>query len=98
MLHPEGRYVAPNPHSATQYVRGNAIVHRINVDAIKEIGGLFAMPPDNPDDFGGKFRNGTIRTKISIEETTIRETLRLEPRLNLRVKHMFRVEDGCVDS
>ncbi|NMX19858.1 anaerobic glycerol-3-phosphate dehydrogenase subunit GlpA [Mobiluncus mulieris] len=97
LLHSGGRYVVSDPHSATQCAEENAIVRRINADAIEETGGLFAMPPGDPDDFGDKFRDGAIKTKVPAEEITIKEALRLEPRLNPRVKRVFRVEDGCVD-
>lgn len=97
LLHSGGRYVVSDPESATQCAEENAILRRINADAIEETGGLFAMPPNDPDDFGDKFRDGAKATGVPAEEITLREALRLEPRLNPRMKRIFRVEDGCVD-
>ena len=50
LLHSGGRYVISDPESATQCADENAILRRINADALEDVGGMFVLTPDDPED------------------------------------------------
>ncbi|MGO1621323.1 anaerobic glycerol-3-phosphate dehydrogenase subunit GlpA [Flaviflexus sp.] len=97
LLHSGGRYVVSDPHSATECAEENAIVTRINADAVETTGGLFVIGPDDPLDFGDAWLTGAQETGVPHEEISVAEALRREPRLNPGIKRAFAVEDGTVD-
>lgn len=97
LLHSGGRYVISDPHSATECAEENAIITRIQADAVEATGGLFVVGPDDDPSYSDDFIKGALATKVPFEEITIREALRREPRLNPGIKRAFAVQDGSVD-
>ncbi len=97
LLHSGGRYVVSDPGSATECAEENVIIRRIHSDAVEFTGGLFVVGPDDPDDFPDKFVEGAKNTKVPVNEISVAAALKMEPRLNPRIKRAFEVEDGSVD-
>lgn len=97
LLHSGGRYVVSDQQSATECAEENAIVTRINADAVESTGGLFVVTPEDDLDFSDRWVEGATAAKVPFEEITVGEALRREPRLNLGIKRAFAVQDGTVD-
>ena len=97
LLHSGGRYVISDPESATQCAEENAIVKRINADAVEDTGGMFVLTPNDPEDFADRFLPAALETGVACEEITVGQARREEPRLNPATKRVFRVQDGAVD-
>ena len=97
LLHSGGRYVISDPESATQCAEENAIVKRINADAVEDTGGMFVLTPNDPEDFAERFLPAALETGVACEEITVGQARREEPRLNPATKRVFRVQDGAVD-
>ena len=97
LLHSGGRYVVSDPHSATECAEENEIISRIHAGAVERTGGLFIVTPDDPDDYGDRFAQGAIDTRVPCEEISVTEALRREPRINPGTKRAFAVQDGTVD-
>ncbi len=97
LLHSGGRYVVSDARSATECAEENVIVTNIHADAVERTGGLFILPPEDPQDFGDKWWQGAQDTKVPAEEISIAEALKREPRINPHITRAFAVEDGAVD-
>lgn len=97
LLHSGGRYVVSDPRSATECAEENAIVTRIHASAVEATGGLFVVTPEDDLDFSDKFWAGCHDTGVPVEEISVAEALRREPRVNPGIKRAFAVEDGTVD-
>ncbi|MDY6077111.1 anaerobic glycerol-3-phosphate dehydrogenase subunit GlpA [Mobiluncus sp.] len=97
LLHSGGRYVISDPESATQCADESAIVRRINADAVEDTGGLFVLPPGDPDEYADRFLPAALEAGVPCEEISISQALKEEPRLNPGIKRAFRVRDGAVD-
>lgn len=97
LLHSGGRYVVSDPHSATECAEENAIVTRINADAVETTGGLFVVTPEDDEAFAEQWLEGARATGVPHEEISVAQALREEPRLNPGSKRAFRVQDGTVD-
>ena len=97
LLHSGGRYIASDPESATECAEENAIVKRINANAVEETGGLFVVTAQDDEEYADKFIERARATHVPAEEISIAEALRREPRLDPRIKRAFVVEDGTVD-
>lgn len=97
LLHSGGRYVVSDPQSASECAQENAIVRRIHPDAVEDTGGLFVVTPEDDPAFGDKFLAGCHATGVPVEEITVEQALRREPRLNPGIKRAFLVQDGSVD-
>ncbi len=97
LLHSGGRYVVSDPHSATECAEENEIISRIHADAVERTGGLFVVGPDDPYEFSDDFARGARETRVPVEEISVAEALRREPRLNPRIQRAFAVQDGTVD-
>lgn len=97
LLHSGGRYVVSDPHSATECAEENAIITRIQSHAVEATGGLFVITPGDPEDFGDKFYQGALDTKVPVSEISVAEALRKEPRLNPGISRAFEVQDGSID-
>lgn len=97
LLHSGGRYVVSDPHSATQCAEENRIVTRIHADAVETTGGLFVVTPEDDLEFSDRFLAGAKATGVPVEEISLAEALRREPRLNPGIKRAFAVQDGSVD-
>ena len=51
LLHSGGRYIASDPESATECAEENAIVSRINADAVERTGGLFVTTSADDEEY-----------------------------------------------
>jgi glycerol-3-phosphate dehydrogenase len=97
LLHSGGRYVVSDPRSATECARENAILTRIQADAIEATGGLFVVTPEDDPDFAERFLAGARATGVPCAEIPIGQALRREPRLNPGITRAFEVQDAAVD-
>lgn len=97
LLHSGGRYVISDPESATQCADENAIVRRINADAVEDVGGLFVLTPNDPEDYADRFLPAALEAGVACEEIPVSQALREEPHLNPGIRRAFRVQDGSVD-
>lgn len=97
LLHSGGRYVVSDPESATECAEENQILKRIQADALEETGGLFVTTPFDSEDFADGYVKACVEAKVPVEEISVTEALRREPRLHPGTKRAFAVEDGTVD-
>ncbi|MDR0849478.1 MAG: anaerobic glycerol-3-phosphate dehydrogenase subunit A [Propionibacteriaceae bacterium] len=97
LLHSGGRYVVSDHESARECAEENAIVSRIQPQAVELTGGLFVVTPQDDPAFGDKFLAGAQSAGVWVEEITPGTALRQEPRLNPGITRAFRVKDGTVD-
>ncbi len=97
LLHSGGRYVVSDPESARECAAENAIISRIQPDAVERTGGLFVVTPQDDPAFGDKFLAGAALAGVAAEEISPAAALAREPRLNPGIKRAFAVQDGTVD-
>jgi glycerol-3-phosphate dehydrogenase len=97
LLHSGGRYVVSDPHSATECAQENAILTRIQADAVEATGGYFVATEVDDPAWGDEFARGALATKVPTEEVSVADLFKLEPRLNRRISRAFHVLDGSVD-
>ena len=97
LLHSGGRYIASDPESATECAEENAIVKRINANAVEATGGLFVTTAQDEEDYADQFLARASAARVPAREITVSEALAREPRLDPRIKRAFEVEDGTVD-
>ena len=97
LLHSGGRYIASDPESATECAEENAIVSRINADAVERTGGLFVTTSADDEEYADLFLERARAAHVPAEEISPAEALRREPRLDPHLKRAFAVEDGTVD-
>ncbi len=97
LLHSGGRYVVSDPQSATECAEENAILRRIQADAIEDTGGVFVTLPGDDPDFADRFLAGALATGVPAAEVAVSGVLRREPRLNKGITRAIEVQDGSVD-
>lgn len=97
LLHSGGRYVVSDARSATECAEENAIVTRINADAVEMTGGLFVSTPGDDPEYPDKFLEGAKQTGVPAEEIPVIQAIRQEPRLNAGITRAIAVQDGSVD-
>jgi len=97
LLHSGGRYVVSDPESARECAQENAILTRIQPDAVECTGGLFVVTEQDDPEFGDKFLAGAGATQVPVEEISVSRALAREPRLNPSITRAFLVQDGTVD-
>jgi glycerol-3-phosphate dehydrogenase len=97
LLHSGGRYVVADPESGAECARENAIVSRINADAVERTGGFFVSLAGDDPEFPDKFLTGAAIAKMPHQEISVAQALRREPRLNPNLQRVMEVEDGTVD-
>jgi glycerol-3-phosphate dehydrogenase len=98
LLHSGGRYVVKDPVAADECVVENAILRRVIPDCIEDTGGLFVTTPDDDPAYGDQFLEGCRKANLPSEEIPVAEALRLEPRLNPRIRRAFTVPDASIDA
>jgi glycerol-3-phosphate dehydrogenase len=98
LLHSGGRYVVKDPVAAEECVVENAILRRVIPDCIEDTGGLFVTTPDDDPAYGDQFLEGCRKADLPGEEIPVAEALRLEPRLNPRIRRAFTVPDASIDA
>lgn len=97
LLHSGGRYVVSDPLSATECAEENAILSRIQAEAVETTGGYFVTCPGDDPEFADKFLAGARTTGVWAREIDPAEALRKEPRLNHGILRSIEVRDGTVD-
>lgn len=97
LLHSGGRYVVSDPGSATECAEENAILRRIQADAVEDTGGFFVTLADDDPGFADQFLAGAAATKVPATEISVQEALRREPRLDPKIQRVIEVQDGSVD-
>jgi glycerol-3-phosphate dehydrogenase len=98
LLHSGGRYVVKDPVAAEECVAENAILRRIIPDTIEDTGGLFVTTPDDDPAYGDRFLEGCRATGVPVQEVSVAEALRIEPRLNPAIRRAFTVPDASIDA
>jgi glycerol-3-phosphate dehydrogenase len=98
LLHSGGRYVVKDRLAAEECVAENPILKRIIPDCIEDTGGLFVVTPDDDEAYGDAFMEGCRATGLPAEEISVDEALRMEPRLNPRIRRAFTVPDASIDA
>jgi glycerol-3-phosphate dehydrogenase len=98
LLHSGGRYVVKDPVAARECVDENAILRRVIPDCIEDTGGLFVTTPDDDPEYGDRFLEGCRAASLPAEEIDVAQALRMEPRLNPRIKRAFTVPDASIDA
>lgn len=97
LLHSGGRYVVSDPESATECAEENAILKRVQADAIENTGGLFVTTPYDSEEYADGYVEACRATGVPVEEISVAEAIRREPRLHPETKRAFAVEDGTID-
>lgn len=97
LLHSGGRYVVSDPESATECAQENAILTRIQSEAVEATGGYFVTCPGDDPEFADKFLAGAAATGVPAREVSVAEALRNEPRINPGILRAVEVHDGTVD-
>jgi glycerol-3-phosphate dehydrogenase len=98
LLHSGGRYVVKDPRSAVECRDENAILRRIAADTIEDTGGLFVTTPGDDPAYGDEFVAGCEVAGIPVEEISVGQALRDEPRLNPEIVRAFTVPDAGIDA
>src|SRR5215217_5059565 len=98
LLHSGGRYVVKDPVAAEECVAENAMLRRLVPDCIEDTGGLFVTTPDDDPAYGDRFLEGCRRAGLPTEKIAVGEALRMEPRLNPRIRRAFTVPDASIDA
>lgn len=98
LLHSGGRYAVNDPHAAKECIRENQILRRIMPQCIEDTGGFFVVTPWDDPGYAPRFIEGCRQADIPVEELSIPDMIREEPRLNPKITHCFRVPDASVDS
>jgi glycerol-3-phosphate dehydrogenase len=98
LLHSGGRYAVKDPLEAQQCMAENAILRDVAADCIEDTGGLFVTTPDDDPEYADRFADGCRAVGIPVEEISVSEALRDEPRLNPGIRRAFRVPDASIDA
>src|SRR5213078_620026 len=97
LLHSGGRYAVKDPVAARECVVENAVLRRIATDCIEDTGGLFVSTLWDDPEFGDAFLKGCRATGVPVEEVSVAEVLRREPRLDPGITRAFEVPDAAID-
>jgi len=97
LLHSGGRYVVSDPESASECAQENAILTRLQSEAVEATGGYFVTCPGDDPEFADKFLSGARAAGVPVREVSVGEALRNEPRLNPGILRAVEVQDGTVD-
>jgi glycerol-3-phosphate dehydrogenase len=98
LLHSGGRYVVKDPMAGRECYAENVVLRRIAADCIEDTGGLFVTTPIDDPGYAEKFLQGCAATGIPVEEISVAEALRREPRLNPRISRALTVPDAAIDT
>jgi glycerol-3-phosphate dehydrogenase len=97
LLHSGGRYAVKDRPAAEECIHENRILRRVAADTIEDTGGYFVTTPWDDPAFGDKFVDGCRACGIPVEEITLDEAFRAEPRLNRDISRVFAVPDAAID-
>ncbi len=98
LLHSGGRYVVKDPLAGRECIAENYVLRRIAADCIEDTGGLFVTTPRDDPAYADRFVAGCQECGVPVEEISVGEALRMEPRLNPKISRAFRVPDAAMDS
>lgn len=98
LLHSGGRYVVKDPQSASECARENVILRKIMPHCLEDTSGFFVITPWDDPAYGDRFVQGCHATGVPVQEISVAEALRREPRLNPNISRVFEVQDGSADS
>jgi glycerol-3-phosphate dehydrogenase len=98
LLHSGGRYAVRDQESARECIEENTILRRIAPHTVEDIGGLFALLPQDDEAYAGQFVDGCAAAGIPTEELSAAQARRREPLLHPDIKLAFAVPDGGIDS
>jgi glycerol-3-phosphate dehydrogenase len=98
LLHSGARYVVKDVLAAEECVAENAILRRVLPDCIEDTGGLFVTTPADDPAYGDELLAGCERVQLPVREIDTAEALRMEPRLNPRIRRAFAVPDASIDA
>jgi glycerol-3-phosphate dehydrogenase len=97
LLHSGGRYAVKDPPAAIECIKENLILRKIAPDCIEDTGGVFVVTPWDDPAFGDRFLAGCKNTGVPVNEVSVDDTLRREPRLHPGIKRAFTVPDAAID-
>ena len=97
LLHSGGRYVVKDPVSAKECIAENGVLRRIAGECIEDTGGMFVTTPLDDLEYAARFVAGCHATGVPVEEISVAEALRREPRLNPGLSRAFLVPDAAMD-
>lgn len=98
LLHSGGRYVVKDPLAAKECIEENRILRKIMPHCIEDTGGFFVITPWDDYEYAHQFVEGCKKAGIHVEEVSIQQMLREEPRMNKDIRLCFRVPDASADS
>ena len=98
LLHSGGRYAVKDPDAARECAVENAILRRTAADCIEDTGGLFVTTRWDDPAFGDEFERGCRETGVPVDEISVAEALRREPRLDPAISRAFTVPDASIDA
>jgi glycerol-3-phosphate dehydrogenase len=87
-----------DPKAALECIHENRVLRTIAADCIEDTGGLFVTTPIDDPAYADRFVKGCHSAGIPVEEISVPEALRREPRLNPRISRAFAVPDASMDS
>jgi len=97
LLHSGGRYAVKDQPAAVECIEENEILRRIAPQAIEDTGGFFVVLDDVDEEFLPTFLEGCATVGIPTEVLSGAEALRLEPKLNPKIRQAVTVPDGSID-
>ncbi len=98
LLHSGARYAVKDPTAARECIEENRILHQIMPQCIEDTGGFFILTPFDDPDYIPLFIDGCRKAGIQTEPVSINQMLKMEPFLNPKILHCFRVPDASADS
>ena len=97
LLHSGGRYAVKDQPAAVECIEENIILRHIAPQAIEDTGGFFIALDDVDEEFLPTFLEGCATVGIPTEVLSGAEALRLEPKLNPKIRQAVIVPDGSID-
>ncbi len=97
ILHSGARYAVVDPESAVECYLENQILRKILKEAIIDTGGLFLALDDSDLDYSEKLFNACKKLAIPIEEQSIENILKKEPRITKSLKRAISVPDAYIN-
>jgi glycerol-3-phosphate dehydrogenase len=98
LLHSGGRYVVKDPMAAVECIRENRVLREIAADCIEDTGGLFVTTPLDDPEYADRFVAACHECDVPVEEISLPEVFRREPRLNPKVSRALVVPDAVIDA
>ena len=98
LLHSGGRYAVKDAEAAEECIIENRILRKIIPHCVEDTGGMFVSTPWDPPEHADVFMKSCHAVGIEAEEISVTEALRREPLLNPRIRRVFLVPDGSVET